>query len=48
MSVANFIRENSNGIRQAEGQLEMMNIEIAFETFSLLRIFQPRQAAHKN
>jgi hypothetical protein len=26
----------------------MANIEIAFEKFSLLRIFQPRQAAHEN
>jgi hypothetical protein len=48
MSVVNFIRENSNGIHQAEGQLEMTNIAIAFEKFSLLRIFQPRQAAQKN
>jgi len=24
------------------------NIEVAFEKFSLLRIFQPRQAAHEN
>jgi hypothetical protein len=28
-----------------EGQLEMAKIEIAFENFSLLRIFQPGQAA---
>ena len=48
MSFANFIRENSNGIHQAEGQLEMTNIEIAFEKFSLLRIFQPGQVAHEN
>jgi hypothetical protein len=48
MSFANFIRENSNGIHQVEGQLEMANIEIAFENFSLLRIFQPGQAAHEN
>jgi len=48
MSVVNFIRENSNGIHQAEDQLEMTNIVIAFEKFSLLRIFQPRQAAHEN
>jgi hypothetical protein len=48
MSFANFIRENSNRIYQAEGQLEMANIEIAFEKISLLRIFQPRQAAHEN
>jgi hypothetical protein len=45
MSFANFIRENSNGIHQVEGQLEMAKIEIAFENFSLLRIFQPGQAA---
>ena len=45
---ANFIRENSGGIHQVEGQLEMARIEIAFEKFSLLRIFQPGQAAHKN
>jgi hypothetical protein len=36
-----------------EGQLEMANIEmanieIAFEKISLLRIFQPGQAAHEN
>jgi hypothetical protein len=31
-----------------EGQLEMANIEITFEKFSLLRIFQPEQAAHEN
>jgi hypothetical protein len=48
MSFANFSRENSNGIHQAEGQLEMANIEIAFEKFLLLRIFQPGQAAHEN
>jgi len=48
MSFANFIRENSNGIYQVEGQLEMANIEIAFENLSLLRIFQPGQAAHEN
>jgi len=48
MSFANFIRENSNGIYQVEGQLEMANIEIAFEKSSLLRIFQPGQAAHEN
>jgi hypothetical protein len=47
MSAANFIRENSNGIHQTEGQLEMMNIEITLEKFSLLRIFQPKQAAHE-
>jgi len=41
MSFANFIRENSNRIHQVEGQLEMANIEIAFEKLSLLRIFQP-------
>jgi len=40
MSFANLIRENSNGIHQVEGQLEMARIEIAFEKFSLLRIFQ--------
>jgi hypothetical protein len=43
-----LIRENSNGIHQVEGQLEMARIEIAFEKFSLLRIFQPGQAARKN
>ena len=43
-----FIRENSNGIHQMEGQLEIGKIEFAFEKFSLLRIFNPRQAAHKN
>jgi hypothetical protein len=48
MSCANFITENSNGIQQVEGQLEMARIEIAFEKFSLLRICQPGQAAHKN
>jgi hypothetical protein len=48
MSFVNFIRENSNEIHQAEGQLEMANIEIAFEKFSLLRIFQPGQADHEN
>ena len=48
MSFANFIRENSNEIHQVEGQLEMANIEIAFEKFSILRIFQPGQATHKN
>jgi hypothetical protein len=36
-----------------EGQLEMANIEmanieIAFEKISLLRVFQPGQAAHEN
>jgi len=44
----NLIRENSGGIHQEEGQLEMAKIEIAFENFSLLRIFQPGQAAHEN
>jgi len=34
MSFANFITENSNGIQQVEGQLEMARIEIAFENFS--------------
>jgi hypothetical protein len=48
MSFANLIRENSNGIYQVKGQLEMARIEIAFEKFSLVRIFQPGQAAHKN
>jgi hypothetical protein len=48
MSFANLIRENSNEIHQVEGQLEMAKIEIAFENFSLLRIFQPDQAAHEN
>jgi hypothetical protein len=48
MSCANFITENSNGIQQVEGQLEMAKIEIAFENFSLLRIIQPGQAAPKN
>jgi hypothetical protein len=48
MSFANLIRENSNRIHQVEGQLEMVRIEIAFEKFSLLRIFQPGQAAHEN
>jgi hypothetical protein len=48
MSFANFIRENSNRIHQVEGQLEMANIEIALEKLSLLRIFQPEQAAHEN
>jgi len=48
MSFANLIRENSNRIHQVEGQLEMARIEIAFEKFLLLRIFQPGQAAHKN
>jgi len=43
-----LIRENSGGIHQEEGQLEMAKIEIAFENFSLLRIFQPGQAAHEN
>jgi len=43
MSFANFIRENSGGIHQVEGQLK-----IAFEKFSFLRIFQPGQAAHEN
>jgi hypothetical protein len=43
-----LIRENSSGIHQEEGQLEMAKIEIAFENFSLLRIFQPGQAAHEN
>jgi hypothetical protein len=43
MSFANFIRENSGGIHQVEGRLE-----IAFEKFSFLRIFQPGQAAHEN
>jgi len=33
MSFANFIRENSNKIHQAKGQLEMANIKIAFENF---------------
>jgi len=33
MSFANFITENSNGIQQVEGQLEMARIEIAFENF---------------
>jgi hypothetical protein len=31
-----------------EGQLEMANIEIAFEKFSILRIFQLGQATHEN
>jgi hypothetical protein len=31
-----------------EGQLEMANIEIAFEKFSFLRIFQPGQTAYEN
>jgi len=48
MSFANFITEDSNGIHQVEGQLEMAKIEIAFENFSLLRIFHPGQAAHEN
>jgi hypothetical protein len=48
MSCANFITENPNGIHQVEGQLEMARIEVAFEKFSLLRIFQPGQVAHKN
>jgi hypothetical protein len=48
MSFANFIRENSSGIHQVEGQLEMAKIEIAFENFLFLRIFQPRQVAHEN
>jgi hypothetical protein len=48
MSFANLIRENSNEIHQVEGQLEMAKIEIAFENFSLLRIFQPGQATHEN
>jgi len=48
MSFANFITENSNGIQQVEGQLEMARIEIAFEKFLLLRIFQLGQAAPKN
>jgi hypothetical protein len=43
-----LIRENSGGIHQVEGQLEMAKIEIAFENFSLLRIFQPGQAAYEN
>jgi len=43
-----LLEKNSDGIHQAEGQLEMANIEIAFEKFSLLRIFQPGQAAHEN
>jgi hypothetical protein len=48
MSFANLIRENSSGIHQVKGQFEMARIEIAFEKFSLLRIFQPGQAAHNN
>ena len=48
MSFANFIRENSNGIHREESQLEIVNIEIAFEKFSILRIFQLGQAAHEN
>jgi hypothetical protein len=43
-----LIRENSGRIHQEEGQLEMAKIEIAFENFSLLGIFQPGQAAHEN
>ena len=43
-----LIRENSSGIHQEEGQLEMAKIEIAFENFSLLRIFHSGQAAHEN
>jgi len=43
-----LIRENSGGIHQEDGQLEMAKIEIAFENFSLLRIFQPSQATHEN
>jgi len=43
-----LIRENSGGIHQEEGQLEMAKIEIAFENFSFLWIFQPGQATHEN
>jgi len=43
-----LIRENSGGIHQDEGQLEMAKIEIAFENFSFLWIFQPGQATHEN
>jgi hypothetical protein len=48
MSFANFIRESSNGIHQVEGQLEIAKIELAFEKFSFLRIYQLEQVVHEN
>jgi len=48
MSFANFIRENSSGIHQVEGQLEMAKDWNCFWKFFTFKNFQPEQAAHEN
>jgi hypothetical protein len=48
MSFANFTREISAKSIKWKANLKWPKIEIAFEKFSFLRIFQPGQAAHEN